>query len=63
MKIYDLTYKNKEAERAISRIKEKLRGFHNGNLMGVEGHVNILINEATDAENLALIFPGWSPWY
>ena len=55
--------KNKEAERAISRIKEKLRGFHNGNLMGVEGHVNILINEATDAENLALIFPGWSPWY
>ena len=55
--------KNKEAERAINRIKEKLNGFHNGNLMGIEGHVNVLINEATDSENLALIYPGWSPYY
>ena len=55
--------KNKEAERAINRIKEKLNGFHNGNLMGIEGHVNVLINEATDTENLALIYPGWSPYY
>ena len=57
------TTKNKHAERAIGRIKQKLNGYHDGNLMGIEGHVKNLIMEATDVENLALIFPGWGPYF
>ena len=48
--------KIKKQRGKVNRIKEKLKGFHNGNLMGIEGHVNVLINEAIDPENLALLF-------
>jgi hypothetical protein len=56
-----LAEKNRRAERAIGRIRQKLNGYHDGNLMGVEGHIKSLINEATDFRNLGTIFPGWNP--
>ena len=53
-----------DAERALLRIRQKLKGYEdpNGDAMSVEGHVKYLINEATSPENICRIFPGWSPW-
>jgi hypothetical protein len=34
-------------------------GMEEGYHMSIEGQVNSLIQQATDPENLALLFPGW----
>ena len=52
------------AERTLMKIRNKLRGFENptGEALGVESHVDLLINEARNPFNLCKIFPGWAPW-
>lgn len=52
------------AERALLRVRQKLQGYEdpNGQVMGIAGQVNLLINEAQSAENLCKLFPGWAPW-
>jgi ataxia telangiectasia mutated family protein len=51
-----------DAERALARARDKLRGFEGGELYGVAGHVRKLIQTATDEAILAQLFPGWSAW-
>lgn len=48
-----------EAGKAISTVSEKLSGRG----LSVEATVQTLINEATNDENLALIYCGWCPFY
>jgi phosphatidylinositol kinase/protein kinase (PI-3 family) len=53
---------NREAERALIRVKEKLQGYEDGTYLSVEGQVNLLIQTAKDPNLLCLLYPGWSPW-
>ncbi|EWM25639.1 serine-protein kinase atm [Nannochloropsis gaditana] len=55
---------NSDAERALLRIRQKLKGYEDpgGDAMSTEGHVKYLISQATDPDNLCRIFVGWSPW-
>lgn len=51
--------------RAIAKIHEKLQGYEEGTSserQSVEGQVQLLVNSARDPDNLAVLFPGWSPW-
>lgn len=52
------------AERTLLRIKNKLNGFEDptGEPLGVEGQVELCINEARSYENLSRMFHGWAPW-
>eukprot|EP01084_Bolivina_argentea_P313208 542371_1 len=52
------------AERALIRVRQKLQGYEdpNGEAMGVEGQVKLLVNEAQSPENLSCLYPGWAPW-
>lgn len=52
------------AERTLMKIRNKLRGYEDlsYDTLTVEGHVDMLINEAKDPLNLCRIFPGWAPW-
>ena len=53
---------NKMAERVLIRLQEKLEGIEDGVPLSVSGQVNHLIQEATDPNNLCILFPGWQPW-
>ena len=53
---------NKLAERALLRVKEKLRGSENGSALSVEGQVNVLIQHAMDPQRLCQLFAGWQPY-
>ena len=53
---------NKMAERVLLRLQEKLEGIEDGVPLSVSGQVNHLIQEATDPENLCILFPGWQAW-
>jgi ataxia telangiectasia mutated family protein len=53
---------NKDAERALQRLKAKLQGLEYGDALSVEGQVNQLIVEAEDSSRLCQMFPGWAPW-
>lgn len=53
---------NKMAERVLLRLQEKLEGIEDGVPLSVTGQVNHLIQEATDTENLCVLFPGWQAW-
>lgn len=50
---------NQESFRALKGVEEKLIG----NGLSVDATVQELIQQATDVENLALIYMGWSPFY
>ena len=56
------TKNNRDAERALIRLKEKLLGQEDGELLGVKGQVNKLISEATAIDKLGVMFSGWSPF-
>jgi len=53
---------NKMAERVLIRLQEKLEGIEDGVPLSVGGQVNRLIQEATDPNNLCMLFPGWQSW-
>ncbi len=52
------------AARTLNRVRSKLQGLEDptGEALGVEGLVDLLINEARDPVNLCKLFPGWAPW-
>ena len=56
--------RNDAAARAISKITNKLQGYEDSSSVdkSVAGQVKLLINEARDPDNLALMFVGWSSW-
>ena len=51
-----------EADRVIQRVSEKLQGIEQGTHLSVEGHVNYLIQTATNKDNLSRIYYGWQAW-
>lgn len=55
---------NAMAERALIRLEEKLDGKHvsRSDITTVEGHVEILINEAMNPDNLCKLFVGWQAY-
>eukprot|EP00526_Cylindrotheca_closterium_P003109 CAMPEP_0113661194 /NCGR_PEP_ID=MMETSP0017_2-20120614/33299_1 /TAXON_ID=2856 /ORGANISM="Cylindrotheca closterium" /LENGTH=1447 /DNA_ID=CAMNT_0000575871 /DNA_START=116 /DNA_END=4457 /DNA_ORIENTATION=+ /assembly_acc=CAM_ASM_000147 len=56
---------NQAGIKAIAKIKAKLQGYEDstsGELHGIEGQVQVLVNSARDPDNLCQLFPGWSPW-
>jgi ataxia telangiectasia mutated family protein len=55
--------KNEMGQKALAKINDKLQGYEestSGEQQGVEGQVQLLINSARDADNLCLMYPGWS---
>ena len=54
--------KNKIAERILFQLKQKLLGYENGAQLSTSGHINYLINEAVNPENLCRIYVGWQPY-
>ncbi|XP_074316262.1 serine/threonine-protein kinase ATM [Silene latifolia] len=53
---------NKDAARALMRVKQKLDGYEDGELRSVHGQVQQLIQDAIDPERLCNMFPGWGAW-
>ena len=56
---------SEEANKELEKIDAKLSGVveaHGPGALSVPGQVQQLINDATDAENLAQMFIWWMPW-
>lgn len=53
---------NKDAARALMRVKQKLDGYEEGEMRSVHGQVQQLIQDATDPDRLCQMFPGWGAW-
>lgn len=53
---------NKDAARALMRVKQKLDGYEEGELRSINGQVQQLIQDAIDPERLCQMFPGWGAW-
>ncbi|KAL5544201.1 hypothetical protein UlMin_007985 [Ulmus minor] len=53
---------NKDATRALMRVKQKLDGYEDGEMRSVHGQVQQLIQDAIDSERLCQMFPGWGAW-
>jgi phosphatidylinositol kinase/protein kinase (PI-3 family) len=62
--VEDSSFDKDAAHRTIMRVKNKLNGFDEsaGEGLSVEGQVELLIEQATNTENLSKLFPGWAPW-
>ena len=56
---------NEDASHAIAKIHEKLQGYEDGTSgerQSIEGQVQLLINSATNPENLCGLYFGWAAW-
>ncbi|XP_058227343.1 serine/threonine-protein kinase ATM isoform X4 [Rhododendron vialii] len=53
---------NKDAARALMRVKQKLDGYEEGEMRSVHGQVQQLIQDAADPDRLCQMFPGWGAW-
>ncbi|KAL7139007.1 hypothetical protein ABFS83_09G021400 [Erythranthe nasuta] len=53
---------NKDAARALLRVKQKLDGYEDGEMRSVNGQVQQLIQDAIDPDRLCHMFPGWGAW-
>ncbi|XP_065875882.1 serine/threonine-protein kinase ATM isoform X2 [Euphorbia lathyris] len=53
---------NKDAARALMRVKQKLDGYEEGELRSVHGQVQQLIQDAIDSDRLCQMFAGWGAW-
>lgn len=55
---------NADAERALLRIRRKLRGTDGGEgeVQGPEGQALRLLGEAMNGDNLARMYVGWAAW-
>ncbi|KAJ7995488.1 hypothetical protein DPEC_G00245090 [Dallia pectoralis] len=53
---------NKVAVRVLLRLQEKLKGVEEGTVLSVGGQVNLLIQQASDPNNLSRLFHGWQAW-
>jgi ataxia telangiectasia mutated family protein len=61
----DSASRNDQATHIIAKIQQKLQGYEeatSGEQQGIGGQIQLLINQARDPENLAVMFPGWAPW-
>jgi serine-protein kinase ATM len=57
--------RNDQATHVIAKVHQKLQGYEDGTSgeqQGVEGQIQLLINQARDIGNLAVMYPGWAPW-
>jgi len=54
--------KNKIAERILFVVRQKLQGYENGVQLSSSGQINLLIQEATNPENLCRLYAGWQPY-
>ena len=50
------------AERTLIRLRQKLSGEEDGVPLSVAGQVNLLIQKATDPQNLSRLFAGWQAY-
>ncbi len=52
------------AYRTIMTMRSKLQGYENptGEALSVEGHVEILVQSATDTKKLSRLYSGWAAW-
>ena len=48
---------NRDARQALLRLRQKLQGQEEGEVLSVEGQVRRLIHEAMDASNLCQMYP------
>ena len=53
---------NRQAERALARLAEKLRGQELGQVMSCSAQVSHLIQQARDPDNLCRLFNGWQAY-
>nr|XP_027123123.1 serine/threonine-protein kinase ATM isoform X2 [Coffea arabica] len=53
---------NKDAARALLRVKQKLDGYEEGEMRSVRGQVQQLVQDAIDPDRLSQMFPGWGAW-
>ncbi|XP_071734165.1 serine/threonine-protein kinase ATM [Rutidosis leptorrhynchoides] len=53
---------NKDAARALLRVRQKLDGYEEGEMRSVHGQVQQLIQDAIDPDRLCQMFPGWASW-
>ncbi|KAG0604904.1 hypothetical protein M758_9G018000 [Ceratodon purpureus] len=53
---------NKDAARALLRVKQKLDGYEGGEMRSLQGQVQQLVQDAQDPERLSHMFPGWGAW-
>ncbi|CAL5444633.1 unnamed protein product [Camellia sinensis] len=53
---------NKDAARALMRVKQKLDGYEEGEMRSMHGQVQQLIQDAIDPDRLCQMFPGWGAW-
>jgi phosphatidylinositol kinase/protein kinase (PI-3 family) len=51
-----------DAEHALLVVRQKLNGRVGSAVLSVEGQVRLLVSQAMDENNLAHMYPGWSPW-
>ncbi len=54
---------NGQVEDLAQRAKEKVAEGPMSNVLNVQGQVEYLIKQATDVENLGLMYTWWSPYY
>mmetsp|Transcript_3784 Transcript_3784/g.7342 ORF Transcript_3784/g.7342 Transcript_3784/m.7342 type:complete len:356 (+) Transcript_3784:832-1899(+) len=54
--------RNADAERVLTRIRQKLDGFEGGEMLSVQGQVQKLLQDAQDPDKLCRLFAGWAPW-
>ncbi|XP_019058626.1 PREDICTED: serine/threonine-protein kinase ATM isoform X2 [Tarenaya hassleriana] len=53
---------NKDAARALLRVKQKLDGYEGGEMRSIHGQAQQLIQDAIDNDRLCQMFPGWGAW-
>lgn len=53
---------NRDAARALMRVKQKLDGYEAGDMRSIQGQVQQLVQDAQDLDNLCQMFPGWGAW-
>jgi len=53
---------NKDAARALLRVKQKLDGYEGGEMRSLQGQIQQLVQDAQDPERLSHMFPGWGAW-
>jgi len=54
-------HKNTEPQRVLLKLREKLKGYEEGEYLSVKGQVNKLIKTAQNEELLSQMYFGWGP--
>jgi ataxia telangiectasia mutated family protein len=54
--------RNKDAQRVLLRVQDKLNGIVGKDILREEEHVEVLVREAQDVNQLGRMYYGWSAW-